>query len=68
MHSTLSYQMAQARIADLRRQAQRDALARTARQSRPRHPRQAARPVLRLLAAARRALTIPPAPGPRTNP
>jgi predicted transcriptional regulator len=68
MHPTLNYQMAQARIDDLRRQAQRDALARAARQSRSWHPRQAARPVPRLLAAARRALTISLVTGPRTAP
>ena len=71
MHLTLSYQMAQARIADLRHQAQRDALARAARRPRRSQPRLAARPVPRLLAAARKVLTIPAAPttlGPRTAP
>jgi hypothetical protein len=39
MHPTVSYELMQARIADLHRQAQRDALARAARRAR-RPPRQ----------------------------
>ena len=35
MHPTISYHLAQARIADLRRHAQRAALARAARRARP---------------------------------
>ena len=70
MHPTLSYQMAQARIADLRHQAQRDGWPAPPASRRP-QPCLAARPVPRLLAAARKVLTIPAAPttlGPRTAP
>jgi len=35
MHPTLSYHLAQARTADLRHRARRDALARAARRARP---------------------------------
>ena len=35
MHPTISYQLAQARAADLRQHAQRDTLARAARRARP---------------------------------
>jgi hypothetical protein len=58
MHSTISHQIAQARIADLHRQAQRDALARETRQGRRPHKRPSGRHVLRLpIITARRALT-----------
>ena len=58
MYSTINYQIAQARIADLHRQAQRDALARQARQGRRPHKHPSGRHVLRLpIIAARRALT-----------
>ena len=58
MYSTINYQIAQARIADLHRQAQRDALAREARQGRRPHKHPSRRHVLRLpVIAARRALT-----------
>jgi hypothetical protein len=69
MHPTIQYQLAQARIADLRHQAERDALARSARRSRRPHRRQAAGPVPRLVASARRVLAVLGAPattGPRT--
>ncbi len=42
MHPTISYQLAQARIADLRLHAQRATLARAARQARPSRRRHAA--------------------------
>lgn len=58
MHSTISHQIAQARIADLHRQAQQDALARAARQGRRPHKHPSGRHVLRLpLIATRRGLT-----------
>jgi hypothetical protein len=58
MHSTINHQIMQARIADLHRQAQQDALARAARQGRRLHKHPARRHVLRLpIIAARRALT-----------
>lgn len=58
MYSTINRQIAQARIADLHRQAQRDALAHEARQGRRPHKRPGGRYVLRLpFIAARRALT-----------
>jgi hypothetical protein len=57
MYSTINHQIAQARIADLHRQAQQDALARAARQGRRPHKHPSGRHVLRLLIiAARRAL------------
>jgi hypothetical protein len=61
MYSTFNHQIAQDRIADMHRQAQRDVLARQARQgsqgSRP-HKRPSAWHVLRLpVIAARRVLT-----------
>jgi hypothetical protein len=43
VHPTISYQLAQARLADLRQHAQRDTLARAARQARARN-RAGARP------------------------
>lgn len=58
MHSTISYQIMQARTADLHRQAQQDALARAARQGRRPHKHPSGRHVLRLpIVASRRALT-----------
>jgi hypothetical protein len=58
MHSTINHQIMQARIADLHRQAQQDALARAARQGRRLHKHPSGRHVLRLpIIAARRALT-----------
>jgi hypothetical protein len=58
MHSTISHQIAQARVADLHRQAQQDALARAARQGRRLHKHPSGRRPLRLpIIAARRALT-----------
>ena len=54
MHPSLNYYLATARAADLRHQAQRDALARAARRER-RHPGQ--HPALRL-PVARRVLTF----------
>ena len=58
MYSAINYQIAQARIADLHRQAQRDALAREARQGRRPHKRPSAWHVLRLpVIVARRVLT-----------
>jgi hypothetical protein len=80
MHPTVHYQLAQDRIADLRHQAQRDALARSVRRSRRSrrlHRRGAGGPVPRLLAAARRVLAkqgapaapaTPATPSPRTAP
>jgi hypothetical protein len=60
MNPATSYDLAQARIADLHAQAQRARLARAAR--RPRHPRAHQRrhpaPALRAAAAARRVLTV----------
>ena len=43
MHPTISYQLAQARIADLFQHAQRDILARAARRARPRRVRRVGR-------------------------
>jgi hypothetical protein len=58
MYSTFNHQIAQDRVADLHRQAQRDTLARAARQGRRPHQRQLGRRVSRLpVIAARRALT-----------
>ena len=58
MYSTINHQITRARIADLHRQAQRDALARAARQGRRPHKHPSARHVLRLpIIAARRAIT-----------
>jgi hypothetical protein len=58
MYPTITHQIAQARIANLHRQAQRDALAREARQGRRPHKSLSGRPVLRLpILAPRRALT-----------
>ena len=61
MHPTISYQLAQARIADLRFHAQRATLARAARRARPARRRHAA-PWLPTLGrpAARRALSQVP--------
>ena len=57
MYSTINRQIARDRIADLHRQAQRDALARAAEGRRP-HERPSRRHVLRLpIIAVRRALT-----------
>ena len=53
MHPTLSCELAKARIADMHRQAQRDALARAARRARHRRPYQ---PALRIHAAVTRRL------------
>jgi hypothetical protein len=54
MHPTISYHLAKARAAELRSQAQRDALARAARPAR-RHKLEHTAP--RLAAAGRRLLT-----------
>ena len=58
MHPTTGYQLAQAHLAGLRHQAQRDTLARAARRARPRQSRHAvptlpsfARAVLAVLGA-----------------
>ena len=61
MYSITSYELAQARAADLRRQAQRDALARAARQASRARGQQAHQPghhVLGVPAARRRLLTV----------
>jgi hypothetical protein len=59
MHPTISYELAQARIADLHHQARRDALGRAARRARRARGRQSVRPAPRLPAiVARRALTL----------
>jgi hypothetical protein len=55
MHPQLSYQLATARVADLRHQAEHEALARAAR--RPRR-RQGGHPASRLPAAGRRVLSF----------
>jgi DNA-binding NarL/FixJ family response regulator len=57
MHPTIGYQLAQARGADLRRQAQQAGLARAARQARPGPRRHAAplSPILARLVRRRRA-------------
>jgi len=73
MHPTISYYLATARAAELRSQAQRDALARAARHART-HKLEHAAP--RLAAAGRRLLTFlrpaapdqPPASPPRQRP
>jgi hypothetical protein len=58
MYPTIHYQIAQARIADLHHQAQRDALARAARRARRAQTHQARHSVPALPAlAARRLLT-----------
>jgi hypothetical protein len=58
MYSTTNYQIMQARVADLHRQAQQDALARAARQGRRSPKREPGRRVLRLpVITLRRALT-----------
>jgi hypothetical protein len=55
MYSTINYQIMQARVADMHRQARQDALARAARKSR--QPHLSGRRVLRLpVIAARRLL------------
>jgi hypothetical protein len=56
MHPTLSCELAKARIADMHRQAQRDALARAARRARRRRPDQPALPALKIRAAVTRRL------------
>jgi hypothetical protein len=58
MYSTINHQIMQARVADLHRQAQQDALARAARQDRRPQKHQSGRRVLRLpIITARRLLT-----------
>jgi len=58
MYSTINHQIAQARIADLHRQAQQVALARTARQGRRPHKHVPGRHLLRLpIITRRRAIT-----------
>jgi hypothetical protein len=58
MYSTINHQIMQARVADLHRQAQQDALARAARQGRRPPKHQSGRRVLRLpVITARRVLT-----------
>jgi hypothetical protein len=56
MNSTINYQIMQARVADMHRQAQQDALARAARRGRRLPKRQSGRRVLRL-PVIRRVLT-----------
>lgn len=55
MHPSVSYNVAKARTADLRREAERDALAKTGCDSMPRHTRHAGP---RLPAARRRVFTF----------
>jgi hypothetical protein len=55
MHPTTGYQLAQAHLAGLRHQAQRDTLACAARRARPRQPRHSLPTVLSL---GRRALAV----------
>lgn len=55
MHPTTSYYLATARIADMRREAERDALVRAARHARTDQP---GRPAPRLPATRRRLLTF----------
>jgi hypothetical protein len=58
VYSDINYQIMQARVADLHRQAQQDAIARAARQGRRPPKRQFGRRVLRLpVITARRVLT-----------
>lgn len=58
MYPLSSYELAQARAADLRRQAQRDALARAARRARHTHTHRPGHPApAHLSAAVRRLLT-----------
>jgi len=57
MHPELHYQLAQARVADLHRQAQRDALARAARRARRKRTRRPGHPAAGYPAAVRRLLT-----------
>jgi hypothetical protein len=58
MYPTITHQIAQARIADMRNQARQDALAHEARQSRRAHKSPFGRHLLRRpVLAARRALT-----------
>ena len=58
VYSDINYQIMQARVADLHRQAQQDAIARAARQGRRPPNRQSGRRVLRLpVITARRVLT-----------
>ena len=57
MYYTNNHEIVQARVADLHRQAQQDALARAARQGRRPSKREPGRPVLRLpVITARRVL------------
>jgi hypothetical protein len=58
MNPHLSYYLATARTADLRQQAQRDALARTARQARREQRDRDGHPAPRLPAAGRRVLAF----------
>jgi len=58
MYSTINHQIAQARIADMHRQAHQDALVRAARRGRRPHKRPSGRHVLRLpIITRRRAIT-----------
>jgi hypothetical protein len=58
VYSAINYQIMQARVADLHRQAQQDAMARAVRQGRRPPKRQSGRRVLRLpVITARRVLT-----------
>ena len=58
MYSTINHQIAQARIADLHRQAQQDALVRAARSGRRPHKHPSRRHVLRLpIITTRRSIT-----------
>jgi hypothetical protein len=58
MHPTIGYQLSQDHLADLRRQAQRSALARAAHRARRARPRQPSHPGPALPALARQALPI----------
>jgi hypothetical protein len=60
MHPLISYELAKARVSDLHRQAQHDALARAARRARRTRTRRPGHPPV----AVRRLLT---APGARTS-
>ena len=61
MHPTIGHELAQARIADLRRDAQRESLARAARRARP---HQSSHPGPALPALARHVLAVLPSRNP----
>lgn len=58
MHPAIHYDLMQARVADLRHQAQRDALARVARQARRARRHQPRHRLPALPAVTRRVLTV----------